>query len=87
MNKAVLPKVFALEIDGVPPLTFEAVNIREARQLCREQWLKEDLSEARSGGSPLGDGNAKLSARLAKPDERALFADVARAGSELDLDA
>jgi hypothetical protein len=60
------------------------VNIREARQLCREQWLKEDLREARSGGSPLRDGKAKISARSAKPDECALFADVARAGSELD---
>jgi hypothetical protein len=40
----------------------------------REQWLKDDLAEAKSDGAPLWDGKAKLRTRIALPDEMALFA-------------
>jgi len=42
-----------------------------AQQLCHEQWLKDDLAEAKSHGAPLWDGKAKLRARIALPDESA----------------
>jgi hypothetical protein len=54
-------------------VTFEAQNLREARKLCHEHWLKEDLAEAKSGGVPLWDGKAKLRARLSLPEETVLL--------------
>ena len=71
----VLPTIFTIEIGDRPTLTFEAQNLREAHELCREQWLKDDLAEAKSGGVPLWDGKATLRARIALPDESAVFAE------------
>ncbi len=72
--------VFTIEIGGTPTLTFEAGNMREAHELCHEQWLKDDLAEAKSDGVPLWDGKAKLRARIALPDEIALFAEAKNNG-------
>jgi hypothetical protein len=76
MNANLLPSVFTIEIDGAPTLTFEARNLSEAKELCHEEWLKGDLVEAKSAGAPLWDGKAKLRARIALPDEFALFAEA-----------
>jgi hypothetical protein len=76
MNANLLPSVFTIEIGGTPTLTFEAQNLREAHELCHEEWLKDDLAEAKSDGVPLWDGKAELRARIALPDERALFAEA-----------
>jgi hypothetical protein len=73
MTANVLPSIFTIEIAGTPTLTFEAQNLREAHELCHEEWLKEDLAQAKSEGAPLWDGKAKLRARIALPDESALF--------------
>jgi|ERR1700710_1238962 hypothetical protein len=75
MTDLVAP-VFTIDIADTPTLIFEAQNLREARELCYEQWLKDDLTEAKSGGVPLWDGNAKLRARTALPEETALFAEA-----------
>jgi hypothetical protein len=63
----VLPSIFTIETGGTPILVFEAKNLRKARELCHEQWLKSDLAEAKSNGVPLWDGKAKLEARMASP--------------------
>jgi hypothetical protein len=68
--------VFTIDVDDRPMLTFEAKSLREARELCHEHWLKEDLLEARSAGVPLWDGKAKLKARPALPEEAGQFADA-----------
>jgi hypothetical protein len=75
MTELVAP-VFTIDIADTPTVIFEAQNLREARELCHEQWLKDDLTEAKSGGVPLWDGNARLRARSAQPDESALFAEA-----------
>src|ERR1700736_4292836 len=49
MSANVLPSIFTIEIGDTPTLTFEAQNLREAHELCHEQWLKDDLAEAKSG--------------------------------------
>ena len=51
---------------------------------CHEQWLKDDLAEAKSDGVPLWDGKAKLRARIALPDEMALFAEAKNNGQPSD---
>jgi hypothetical protein len=84
MTASVLPTIFTIEIGDRPTLTFEAQNQREAQQLCHEQWLKDDLAEAKSHGAPLWDGKAKLRARIALPDESALFAEAKNNGQTSD---
>ena len=84
MTANVLPSVFTIEIGGTPTLTFEAQNLREAQELCREHWLRNDLAEAKSDGVPLWDGMAKLRARIALPDEMALFAEAKNNGQPSD---
>ncbi len=84
MIASLLPSIFTIEIGGVPTLAFEAQNLREAHELCREQWLKIDLAEATANGVPLWDGKAKLRTRIALPDEIALFAEAKKNGQPSD---
>ena len=84
MTAKVLPSVFTIEISGTPTLTFEANNLREAHKLCHEEWLKQDLSQAKSEGTPLWDGKAKLRTRIARPEEGALFAEAKNSGQPSD---
>jgi hypothetical protein len=84
MTANVLPSIFTLEIGGTPTLTFEAQNLRQAHELCHEEWLKQDLSQAKSEGASLWDGKAKMRARIALPEEIALFAEVKKSGQPSD---
>jgi hypothetical protein len=84
MTPNVLSRIFTIEIGDTPTLSFEAQNLREAQQLCHEQWLKDDLAEAKSDGAPLWDGKAKLRARMALPDESALFTEANDNGQPSD---
>lgn len=72
-----LPSVFTIEVGGKPVLSFTAVNIREAQELCREEWLRADLIEATSEGTALWDGKATIRARVAFEDEAAAVAAAA----------
>ena len=76
--------IFTIEIGDTPALTFEAQNFREARQLCHEQWLKDDLAEAKVDRLPLWDGKAQLRARPALPNEIALFGEAKNNGDPSD---
>jgi hypothetical protein len=84
MTANVLSRIFTIEIGDTPTLAFEAQNQREAQELCHEQWLKDDLAEAKSVGVPLWDGKVKLRARMASPDERTLFAEAKNIGQPSD---
>ena len=84
MTANVLSRIFTIEIGDTPTLMFEAQSMREAQELCHEQWLKDDLAEAKSDGAPLWDGKAKLRARMARPDESALFAEAKNNGQLSD---
>jgi hypothetical protein len=84
MTANVPPAIFTIEIGGTPTLTFEVQNLREAHEMCREQWLKDDLAEAKSDGVPLWDGKATLRARIALPNESAVFAEAKNKGQPSD---
>ena len=71
MTASVLSRIFTIEIGETPTLTYE-------------QWLKDDLAEAKSQGAPLWDGKAKLRARIALPDESAVFAEAKSNGQTSD---
>ena len=75
--KAAFSRVFTLEVDGRPILAFEASGTKEARQLCQELWLHNDLSISTSGGVRLRTAKSILSVRLASPDEATVFGLVA----------
>src|SRR5215831_905110 len=79
-----VPKIFTIDVDDRPTVTFAVQNLREARELCHEHWLKEDLAEAKSGGVPLWDGKAKLRARLSLPEEIVLFVQAKNNGQPSD---
>jgi hypothetical protein len=79
-----LPSIFTIETGSTPTLVFEAKSLREAHELCHEQWLRGDLAEARSYGVPLWDGKAKLRARMASRDESAMFAEVKNSSEPSD---
>jgi hypothetical protein len=83
MTADLVPAIFTIDIGDTPTVTFEAQNLREARKLCHEHWLKEDLAEAKSGGVPLWDGKAKLRARLSLPEETVLFVQAKNNGQKL----
>jgi|EndMetStandDraft_5_1072996.scaffolds.fasta_scaffold1334820_2 hypothetical protein len=70
-------KVFTLDVDGKPTLSFEAMSAREANELIREQWFRSDLRALTSDGSPLWDGTAPLRSRPAGPDEAERYQDLA----------
>src|SRR6266850_4965726 len=42
MTANVLSRIFTIEIGDAPTLAFEAQNLREAQELCHEQWLKDE---------------------------------------------
>ena len=84
MTANVLSRIFTIEIGDTPTLTFQAQNMREAQELCHEQWLKDDLAQAKSHDVPLWDGKAKLRVRAALPDESAVFAEAKNIGQRTD---
>jgi len=66
-----ISKSFTLCVDGRPTLTFSAQNFREARELCKETWLRKDLCSLRSNGRPLCEAKSKLTVRVASQEEGA----------------
>ena len=65
--------VFAMEIDGRPTLAFAAKNTREASELCKEDWLRADLSVLTSNGIPLCTAAAELTVRRATESEMQIY--------------
>ena len=78
-DEALRSRVFTLLVGDKPVLAFVATAARDARQLCKEQWLRDDLSGMNSGGVPLWDGNAIISVRNADENERTAYFKAAEA--------
>jgi hypothetical protein len=68
--------IFTLDIGGKPTLTFEAKNLRESAELCREPWLRDEVAQLRSYGVSLWDGRAALKTRYASETEKAAFVEA-----------
>jgi hypothetical protein len=77
-------QVFALEVDGKPTLAFEAQNMTQARELCKERWLRADLSWQKSNRTALCDAGSKLSVRRASVEEATLFGQAAASAKPSD---
>ena len=66
-------RIYTLEIGGRAILCFPAARFQEAQSLLKEEWLRAELKELRSGGKPLWDGQEKLSVRNADSVEMSRF--------------
>jgi hypothetical protein len=66
-------QVFVLDIDRRPTLAFEASDLSEAQEICRDADLRADLSALTSDGAPICQPNATLSPRAAAQEEIAAF--------------
>jgi hypothetical protein len=73
MEPTIFSRIFALDVNATPTLTFEARSAREAQQLCKEAWLRMDLTSLKSNGVSLCDDTAKFSVRPATAEEAAVF--------------
>jgi hypothetical protein len=78
MSQVQVVSIFTIEIDGNPTLAFEAKNMSEARGLCKEQWLLDDLGTLSSGGSALCGIGAKLAVRRATERETQAYREAER---------
>lgn len=81
---AAYSRVFTLEVDDRPILTFEADRFREAQELCKEPWLRADLRALTSNGVPVMRTDAKLSVRPASAEEATIFSHAASANERSD---
>ena len=79
-------RVFVLEIAQKPILAFRAQTLREALELGRETWLRDDLCDLSSNGVALWDRNAKITTREAASHEILIYeAGVAKQDNAEDL--
>ncbi len=76
--------VFTIEVDGKPTVTFEARQLREAAELCQEEWLRADLNTLSSNGVPLCGIGSKLRARMANEVERTAYQEAAEQADPTD---
>ena len=66
-------QIFVLEIDGRPTLAFEAPDLAEAQEICRDADLRADLTALKSNGDPVCDPELSLTPRPAAQEEILAF--------------
>lgn len=71
-HSLIMKAIFTLEIGDKPIVSFEAKNLRESSELCREQWFQDDVIRLKSNGVSLWDAKAALKTRYASEAERPL---------------
>ena len=71
-------RVFVLETNGKAILAFEAVTMREAMELGRETWLRNELQQLTSNDAPVWDSKAPIKTRTASPQEAESFKRAAK---------
>jgi hypothetical protein len=74
--------VYTLEIDGKPVVSFEAKNHREAQELVKEAWFRNDLTVLTVGGLVLWNGKAALRIRTATEPEGERYRNIAAEAEE-----
>lgn len=77
-------RVFTIEIQGRPILSFAAISHSEAQSLCKEEWLRDDLSKCKSDGEALWDGGASITVRMATANEMSLYWQAAKAADDTE---
>ena len=62
------PVIYTVEVDGKPTLAF-AGYAREAAEICKEEWFRDDLTGLTSSGVPLCVPGSTLKPRIANASE------------------
>ena len=75
-------KIFTVDIDGKPTVSFEVLSAREANELLKEHWFRDDLRVLKSDGLPLWDGVAPLRSRPADEHETERYQGIAAAADD-----
>ena len=70
-------KIFTLDVAGKPTVSFEAMSTREANELLKEHWFRDDLRLLTCDGAPLWDGVAQLRSRPANEHEAERYQGIA----------
>lgn len=79
-----LSRTFTLSVDGRPTLAFSAQTLKEAQELCKEAWLRDDLHSLTSGAQPLCGTSSKLTVRTASEEEQSTYDEGAEATPATD---
>jgi hypothetical protein len=58
-------RVYVISASERPLVAFEATSRREAKELCKEEWFREELLSLRSGNLQIWNGEDALTARAA----------------------
>jgi hypothetical protein len=67
-------------------VAFEAISRREANELCKEQWFRDELLSLRSDNQRIWDGKETLTVGPADQDEIRKFHNAQAASSNNDDD-
>jgi hypothetical protein len=67
------PLVFTLVIDGTPVAAFAAGRAHEARELSREQWLRNDLEMRTANGKPVSHRRSNYSVHQATAAQQSAY--------------
>jgi hypothetical protein len=63
---------------GDKPIVALAANGREAGELCKEKWFREELSSLKSKGEPLYGAGTRLRARPAVTEELVKYEEASK---------
>lgn len=85
MTSKLIARVFVLLAGDSPILAFAAKNTPEARELCSEPWLRDDLATLTSEGRPIWNGQDKLGVRPGTAEEVALFREADGTGDTEEI--
>jgi hypothetical protein len=70
--------IFTIEVEGRPTVCFEARQLREASELCQEEWFRSEMNALSSNGEPICKIGSKLKERIANETERAKYREGAQ---------
>ena len=62
-------RVFVIAANSLALVAFEAISRREANELCKEHWFREELLSLHSDNRPIWNGQEPLTVRAAEPAE------------------
>jgi hypothetical protein len=62
-------RVYVVETNNRALVAFEAVTGREAKELLRETWFREELSSLQSEGHQIWDRTSSLAVRIGRDNE------------------
>ena len=79
-------RIFVIEADGRALVAFEAFSRREADELRKEQWFRDELLTLRSNNEAIWNGTVPLAARNAEPNEITEFQNAKAAAKTRDAD-